>query len=271
MDTIVGNYYLVNNELYKSAEINYNFNNSPYLVYEVIRCESGKMYFLNDHLDRMHFSIIPFGFERVYNKTLLKTALKKLYSANATMDGNIKIMCSSIKDNLQYAAFYIPHNYPALHLYETGVKLITYPIERNNPAIKQISVNQNVRAEIAKVKDSSNAFEVLLVNDKNEITEGSASNFFLVKDNTIYSAPEENILKGITRKYVLESCLTLTIKNETRHLFLSEIQKYDAAFICGTSPKVLPAAYINETKFNPRHPVIQKLMDAYDKILEKHS
>lgn len=270
MDTIVGDFYVLNNEINKSSEINYNFNNSPYLVYEVIRCESGKMFFIEDHLERMQNSLISLGFKGFYDKILLKSAIYRLLVVNKLRDGNIKIMCKISNITLEHAVFYVPHFYPTPLSYKEGVKLITYQIERNNPNIKQISVNQQIKSEISNIKEFSKAYEVLLVNYQGEITEGSASNFFLVKNNTIYSAPENYILKGITRKYVLHLCKRFSIKNETRHLILKDIQMYDAAFICGTSPKILPAASVNEVRYDPEYPLIQKLIASYNKLLISH-
>ena len=46
----------------------------------------------------------------------------------------------------------------------------------------------------------------------NEITEGSRSNIFFLKDETLVTAPDNAVLNGITRKHILEICRENSIR-----------------------------------------------------------
>ena len=87
---------------------------------------------------------------------------------------------------------FIKSNYPKPELYKTGVEVCLLHEERTNP---------NVKAKGLKVRDHANAlitekgvFEVLLVNNDGILTEGSRSNLFLVKGDTIYTATSYNFV-----------------------------------------------------------------------------
>lgn len=267
MDTIVGDYVLINNQLLNSCEINFQFNNSGYLVYEVIRTIDGVLLFLEDHLERLSTSIRMIDPEKKFHKNNVSSLLRILVKENHKLEGNIKLLCKPANHGLDYAAYFIPHFYPSKWMYLKGVKLITYPIERNDPQIKQVKINKKIGVKIKNAMQKSEAFEALLVNREGLITECSRSNFFLIKGNILYSAPEEYILKGITRKYVLKIVKKAGFKNMLSLIKIEDIANYEAAFICGTSPKVMPVREIDGIELNVKQDTLQYLIKQFDKLL----
>ena len=263
MDTIVGRYYIINNKLLNTIEINFQFNNSGYLVYEVIRTIDGALLFLEDHLERLSNSIRILNPEMEFHKNIVINLLHLLVKENQKLEGNIKLLCKPYNRELNYAAYYIPHFYPSKEMYLKGIKLITYHIERNDPQIKQVKISAAIKNTVQK----SGAFEALLVNREGLITECSKSNFFLINGNILYSAPEEYILKGITRNFVLKIIKKAGFKNMLTPIKIEDIAKYEAAFICGTSPKVMPVKEIDGIEFNVRQDTLQQIIKQFDKLL----
>jgi branched-chain amino acid aminotransferase len=270
MDTIIGNYYVIDNKLHNSSEVNFQFNNSEYITYEVLRTKRGVLLFLEDHLERSLNSIRRLNLEKLYNESELVNQLKLLVSSNSNREGNIKFLCKYLPDKILFAAYYIPHAYPLEDIYKNGIKLITYNIERNKPQIKQVSINEKINLEIRTLLQKGDVYEVLLVNHQGFITECSKANFFLIKGNSIFSAPEEFILEGITRKHILEIAKKLDLKNIPLLLKIKDLKNYDAAFICGTSPKVLPVKYINYLEFNVENETLRTLKDHYDILIREY-
>jgi len=270
MDTIVGKYYIIDDKLFNSIDVNFQFNNSDYIVYEVIRIRDGVLLFLEDHLKRILSSIKKFNLEKFYNEKRLNSFLELLVKSNSDREGNIKFLCKYGSKKMTYAAYYIPHFYPSEEVYKNGVKLMIYNIERNDPQIKQVKVNEIINNQIKDLLKSTNAFEVLLVNNHGIITECSKSNFFLVRGNSIYSAPAELILEGITRGKVLEIAKILGIENIVSCVKRDELQNYEAAFICGTSPKVMPVKSIDGIEFNVENKILQNLKENYNVLIENY-
>ena len=97
----------------------------------------------------------------------------------------------------------------------------------------------------------------------NLITEGSRSNIFFLKGETLVTSPDNVILNGITRKHILEICRENNIKVEFACVKVDEISEFDAVFMTGTSPMVLPFYCIDDKFFNVKHPLIGKLRKLY--------
>ena len=141
---------------------------------------------------------------------------------------------------------------------------------RSCPGIKQIKINEYIKQRLEVTSVTKNVYDVLLINKKGLITEGSRSNFFLVKGEKIYSAKGNLILPGITRKYVISAANNLNIEIVEKELKLMEIKDYEAAFLSGTSPKVLPVKKIDNCHFKTNHPVLRMIREEFDEIYNSY-
>ncbi len=75
-----------------------------------------------------------------------------------------------------------------------------------------------------------NAAEAILVRD-GMITEGTHTNFFAVKEETLYTAPKSRlILEGITRKVVLEFCDKFKIDYREEFIYKDDLKSFDEFF-----------------------------------------
>jgi branched-chain amino acid aminotransferase len=106
-------------------------------------------------------------------------------------------------------------------------------------------------------------YEAILVNENNLITEGSRSNIFFLKGETLVTAPDNVILNGITRKHILQICYEHKISVELSCVSADDINDYDAVFMTGTSPMVLPFNCIGDKYFNVRIPLVERLRKLY--------
>jgi branched-chain amino acid aminotransferase len=122
---------------------------------------------------------------------------------------------------------------------------------------------------VNKKLEENDAYEALLVNNRGEITEGSRSNLFFVVHGKIYTAPAEDVLIGITRKYILEACNNLRLEVIEQPIPFSMLDYAEGAFITGTSPKVLPIAAIEERELaSASNVIVRSILTEYDKILD---
>jgi len=164
--------------------------------------------------------------------------------------------------------FFIEHSYPTAEMYENGVKVILYFGERENPNAKII--NDNFRSEVNKQIKLHDAYEAILIDRNGYITEGSKSNIFMIKDNIIMTSPQNAVLPGITRDKIIEVAKEEGFKVEEIEYHYKKISESDAMFISGTSPKILPIAYVDEIKFNMKNNLVIKLMKSYNKKIEEN-
>lgn len=88
--------------------------------------------------------------------------------------------------------------------------------------------------------------EVLFLDTHGHICEGAGENFFIVKDNVIYTPKLGTILAGITRATIIELCHHLKLKIIEKDLTLTEAYQADEAFFTGTAAEVTPIHSIND-------------------------
>src|SRR6056297_1170947 len=174
------------------------------IIYEVIRLMNGRLLFLDDHLERLRNSCAKAD-KKCPEKTTLISHLRILISKVSISNGNIRLLVYEKEDKTHVACFFVPHFYPSNEDYRKGVLTRTFAFERPDPTVKRW--NEKFRENISTYINQNKIYEAILLNARGELTEGSRSNlFFLDKNYRIYTAPEEMILPGITRKYVLQLC-----------------------------------------------------------------
>ena len=112
-------------------------------------------------------------------------------------------------------------------------------------------------------------WEVVYVNAEGFLTEGSRSNIFFIRDNKIFTSELSLVLPGITRAKVLALAAENDIPVEETKIMPAEIKTFDACFLTGTSPKVLPVVRLNQWNFDVQHPLLRWLMLNYDDIVAR--
>ncbi len=82
--------------------------------------------------------------------------------------------------------------------------------------------------------------EAIVLNQDGHVSEGSAANFFLVRNGTAITPPvTDNVLEGITRRSVMELLRReLGVPVVERSIDRSEITLADEAFFCGTGVQI---------------------------------
>ncbi|MBA8910554.1 aminotransferase class IV [Aminobacter ciceronei] len=157
--------------------------------------------------------------------------------------------------------------------YQEGISLVT-PTSRAIPSqcidrrIKSLSRLQFGIAE-AEVKRIDAASMPLMLDLDGNVTETTAANFFVVQSGALVTAPDEDVLLGISRATVFELAEQLQIPVRKRKIQLNEVLRADEAFITGTSFCMLPVASINGRQIGASPPglLFQQLLQAWNRIL----
>jgi len=242
----------------------------PVLLYEVIRICDGIPLFLEDHLKRLQESARLMGITRLPAQDDLSERIKQYLSIQKRETGNIKLSClfrTCLSEPTSELNF-IPHHYPTSAEYSYGVKVGLLPVERPVPNAKvQYSVIRDLANEVMAEKD---LFEVLLVDSNGNITEGSRSNVFFIRANTLYSAPGDKILKGITWLKIMQLCKKEEIRVIETAVQVNNLDQYEAGFLTGTSPKVLPVSAVEQFVFKTDHPLLIRLQNLYDQLIKDY-
>lgn len=230
-------------------------------IYEVIRVINKKPVFLKEHFDRMKESIHLSKVEGSIDFEGYKKSVELLINENKFENCNIRVSYyyNEIKVNLFY---FIESYYPSSEQFKEGVHTVTAKVHRDNPNVK--AFQKNFKEKVQQIMDENNAFEAILINDDDTVSEGSKSNIFFVKNNQLVTSPDKAVLLGVTRNKVIEVCENNGIEVEKRVIKFEELDGFDGAFITGTSNDVLPIRSIDERIYkSAENEVVKRASELY--------
>ncbi len=261
---LVFNGQLISEKQFNRAELQ-----SYEMYYEVIRVMQGKLLFLTEHLQRFKSSLKLSHVNIDVDDDLLLKELRQCISGNHLTDANLRFSVFVHQKTVHRLVEVSSAVYPTALHYKNGVEVEAVKFMRENPNVKKW--NSNIKAMHKRLCSAHKVYELLLLNENDCFTEGSQSNVFFIKDKQVFTAPDDVVLKGITRQYIIHAIETSGFSLKYQAVSIRDISKYHAAFISGTSPKVLPIRTIlNHAVFDVNNPVLRQIMTAYDKILSEH-
>lgn len=139
-------------------------------------------------------------------------------------------------------------------LFDTGINAVitsqrAIPASLLDPKVKNRSRIHYLMANIeASQVDGENNWALLLDPD-GFIAEGTGDNFFIVKDGVVITPEGRNILRGVSRAYILEElCPQLGLKAVEKNIDAYDVHTADEAFMTGTPFCMLPVTALNGNK-----------------------
>jgi len=160
-------------------------------------------------------------------------------------------------------------------LYDTGINLKipsqrAIPSHLMDPKIKNRSRLFYLMAniEVSLFKGENNW--ALMVDPDGFITEGTGSNFFMVKDNILYSPEGRNILRGITMQTVINDLAPeLNLKVIEKNIEPFDVYNADEAFVTSTPFCLIPAVTLNGLKIGDGKPgeITKSLLQKWSEIV----
>jgi D-alanine transaminase len=153
---------------------------------------------------------------------------------------------------------------------KSGVKaIITEDIRWLRCDIKSLNLLANL---LAKQKASEQGCFEAIQHRGQDVTEGSSSNIFIVKNGTVITHESNHlILKGITKDVILNLCTKNNIPVQERTFSLAELEEAEEVFLSSTTAEVMPVIEIDGKKIKSGvpGPLTGKLQDLFEKEIEK--
>jgi len=218
-------------------------------VYDTLRTFDGKLFFPERHLDRLYAAL---GFVNInvpwlkgdvmnwVNEGIKKNNFSETRIRITVTRGVNKFKIINVVSPTLLISFSDISDAPVV--YDRGVTVITCEAERTLPSVKTISMAPVMAARA--VMEKAGAFEVLLVNRKGKVTEGSVTNLFVVKDGVV-KTPGDDVLEGITRGLVLKWLDELGMKFMVCDLTLDDLYNADEVFVTNAIRGVVPVAEVD--------------------------
>jgi D-alanine transaminase len=251
-------------------------------VYEVIRVYSGRLFRPQDHLDRLRDSLasleikgvdIELVFQRLQDtlsESKLQSALAYLQVTRGEAPRTHAYPDKCVPNILVYIT---PFDDPYAEYRVQGASAITHPdIRWGRNDIKATSLAANCMA--ADYARRHGCLEVVFIDSKGNVTEGSHTSLFGIRNGKLLVAPaSKQILPGITKRQVLELAKVSGIELEEVRIREDEIYTLDEFFLGGTPEEVVPIVKVNDKPIGDGKPgpIVQKLHRAFREIIEAHA
>lgn len=235
-------------------------------IFEMMRTYNRRTFKLSEHIDRLYASAKYVEIDIPYSKYEIFSAHENLLIENRhdfdehdeirslinVSRGSLPIYERIVPRGTQVMiacfplSWIIPHAYK---VYSEGISAIipaqrAIPAQFLEPKVKNRSRLHYRMAELDVKRQNPDAWALLLDPD-GFIAEGTGSNVFIVKNRELYTPQPRNILRGISRKYVMALARRLKIKVFERNMELYDIMEADEVFFTNTPWSIVPVISIN--------------------------
>lgn len=228
-------------------------------VFEGMRSYSGKVFRMEQHLDRLWDSAKAIWLTIPMTKQAMAEAVNDTLKLNGITDGYIRLVVTRgagslgldptktsdpqiiiITDHIQL--------YPK-EMYENGLAIITASTIRNHsaalsPRIKSLNYLNNIMAKIEGLQ--AGCVEALMLNAKGEVAECTGDNIFLIKRGKLLTPSNDaGILEGITREAVIEIAQKAGIEVHQIPLTKHDVYVADEVFLTGSAAEIIPVIKVD--------------------------
>ncbi len=227
-------------------------------VYEVIPAYGGHLFRLQQHLQRLDNSLkaikLANPLSNVQWQDMLQTLVKKNQD-NSNADQSLYLQLTrgvakrdhSFPKNTPATVFAMSNPLAAADMekIQAGVNAITLDdIRWRYCNIKTIALLPNILLKQQAIE--KHASEAILVRE-DQVTEGSASNLFIVSDGVIKTPlKSEQLLPGVTRDLIVELAQKNGLSCEETAITEAELLAADEVWLSSSTKEILPVTRLNE-------------------------
>jgi D-alanine transaminase len=247
-------------------------------VYEVWAVLGGRLADTNGHFERLWRSLGELGIAVPMTRPALERVLYETLRRNRVRNGIVYLQITRGTARRDHA--FPPHDIPATVVVTArsqdmeeleakagkGVAVVTQPdIRWGRCDIKTVGLLPNVLAKQAA--RAAGAYEAWLIDAQGFVTEGASTNAWIVAADGVLVTRDiqSNILRGVTRKSVLELAQALQLRVEQRPFTLEDALSAKEAFITAASAFVTPVVRIDGRPVGDGEPgpVVKRLRSLY--------
>jgi branched-chain amino acid aminotransferase len=237
-------------------------------VFEGIRAYRGRVFMLEEHLDRLYRSAQAIDLDIPIGKRKMLGEVVRTCKANGMRDGYIRLIvtrgmgtlglnpytCKTPQIIIIAAGIQL---YPK-EFYDQGLSVITVGTMRNqaeavNPRIKSLNYLNNVLAKIEAI--NSGVPECIMLNPQGYVAEASGDNIFALHGDELLTPPSWcGALEGITRSVVMNLALEHGLKVKEQVLTRYDLYTSDEMFLTGTAAEIISVVNVDRRRIGGGRP-----------------
>ena len=254
----------INGELLHRDDAKISVFDSGYLVgdgiWEALRLHNDKLVFLDLHLNRMWEASAAVGMNLPFTKEELTKNIWKTINANDMHDNvHVRTMITrGIKKTPSQdprltisgpnVVIIAEHKKASTKSQEKGITLFTSTIRRGSP--DYLDPRLNCHSKLHEVQAlfqaiEAGADEALMLDANGFVSTCNATNFFIIRNNEVWTSTGQYCMNGITRAKVIEACEKNNIICRQKDFSLFDVYGSDEAFVTGTFGGLTPVTKID--------------------------
>lgn len=225
-------------------------------VYEVIPVYNKTLFYFDEHLQRLKNSLAAVSIKNPHTDAEWQALLNGLIEKHDWQD---QFLYLQVTRGIQMQRDHMPADClePTVYAYtnplkpvaaeivENGIKVVTLEdIRWLRCDVKAITLLPNVMIKLAAKQQGAD--DAILVSPEGFITEGTASNMFMVKGNQLITPPNSNkILPGITRLVLEKLAKSHNIELIEKQFTQTELEQADEIWLSSSTKEALPVCRLN--------------------------
>ena len=277
----------INGEFFARNDAKISVFDSGYLVgdgvWEALRLHNGVLAFLDLHLDRLWQGAATIGMKLSFSREELIENIWETINKNDMYDNvHVRIMVTrgfkktpSQDPRLTISGpnvvIIAEHKKPSAESKSKGITLFTSTIRRGSPDYLDPRLNchskiHEVQALVQAIE--AGADEALMLDIHGFVSTCNATNFFIIKNNEVWTSTGQYCMNGITRTNVIRVCNENNIICKEKNFSLFDVYGADEAFVTGTFGGLTPVTKIDGRVIgNGENTMTNKLSDLYDQLI----
>ena len=252
-------------------------------IWEGIRLVKNEWLFIDEHIDRLIEGCLAIDITLDLSRVEIKEAILETQKINNMTDSaHARVMITrgdKIKPFQQPSLstsginFVIIMEHSSESPNSNGIKLVTVPQVRGLPMSQDPKLNSHSKLNciIACIQaNKAGGDEALMLDPYGFVNTTNSCNFFIVKNNEVWTSTGDYCMNGITRKKVIELCSENKIPIYEKNFSLVDVYSAQEAFITGTLGSLTQVISIDERSIGSPDegwPITSKLRQAYKKLI----
>lgn len=249
-------------------------------VWEGLRLYNGRIFRLNEHLDRLRRSAQALAFAEIPSHESITQEIRRTLAANnmrdevhirLTLTRGVKIT-SGMDPRLNQSGptLIVLAEFKRPVYDKAGLRLITSTIRRPSADVLDAKVHHNnlINSILAKIQaNTAGVDDAVMLDNRGFIAETNATHLFLVEGDRLSTPYCHACPEGITRSVVLEICQRHKLPYAVRDISLSEAYRADEVFCTGTMGEIAPVVEFDGRKIGAgNHTVTERLSALFQEL-----
>lgn len=276
----------INGSFYNRDDAKISVFDSGYLlgdgIWEGIRLVKNEWMFLDEHLERLFEGCKALDIELDLSCDQIKDAIFKTQKINNMEDSaHARLMITrgnkvkpfqqpSLSDGIN---FVIIMEHSDSENIKQGLNLVTVPQVRGLPMSQDPKLNSHSKLNciLACIQaNKAGGDEALMLDPYGFVNTTNSCNFFIVKNNEVWTSSGDYCMNGITRLKVIELCKNNNISVFQKNFTLVDVYSSQEAFVTGTLGSLTQVIEIDGRaigNIDNGWPVTEKLRSLYKNLL----